>query len=129
MDTIIKVVVIGIIGAVLAVTIREYKKEFALFVGIVTGIVILYMLMGSILSVKSLIDSMIVEAGINSEYISIIAKVIVIAYICEFGVQFCNDANEKGIATKVELAGRILIFGVSLPILERLFNLIINLSI
>ena len=56
MDTIIKVVVIGIIGAVLAVTIREYKKEFALFVGIVTGIVILYMLMGSILSVKSLID-------------------------------------------------------------------------
>ena len=41
MDTIIKIAAVGIVGAVLAVTVKEYKKEFALFIGIGSGIVIL----------------------------------------------------------------------------------------
>ena len=45
MDTIIKIAAIGIVGAVLAVTVKEYKKEFALFIGIGSGIVILGLLL------------------------------------------------------------------------------------
>ena len=127
MDLIIKIAAVGIIGSVLAVTVKEYKKEFSLFIGIGTGIVIIYLLMDSMIQIKNLFGNMITAAGINSEYVSVMVKII-IAYICEFAVQFCNDANEKAIGAKIELAGRLLILTASLPIIENLFNLIINLS-
>ena len=129
MDTIIKITAVGIIGTVLAVTVKAYKKEFALFIGVGTGMVILYLLIDSLVKIKNLFGAMITEAGINGEYVGIMVKVIIIAYICEFAVQFCNDAEEKAIGTKIELAGRILILTASLPIIENLFNLIVNLSL
>ena len=76
-----------------------------------------------------LLAAMVTEAGINGEYISILIKVIVIAYICEFAVQFCADAGEKAIGAKIELAGRVLILAASLPILENLLRLIVNLAV
>ncbi len=129
MDTIIKITAVGIIGTVLAVTVKAYKKEFALFIGIGTGMVMLFLLIDSFVKIKNLFGAMITEAGINGEYVGIMVKVIIIAYICEFAVQFCNDAEEKAIGTKIELAGRILILTASLPIIENLFNLIVNLSL
>lgn len=128
MDQIIKIAAVGIIGTMLAVTVKQYKKEFALLIGIGTGIAIVYMLIESIMQIRALFERVVTEAGINSEYIGIMIKVIVIAYICEFAVQFCNDAEEKAIGAKVELAGKILILAASLPIIENLFNLIVNLS-
>lgn len=128
MDQIIKITAVGIIGTMLAVTVKQYKKEFALLIGIGTGIAIVYMLIESMMQIRALFERVVTAAGINSEYIAIMIKVIVIAYICEFAVQFCNDAEEKAIGAKVELAGKILILTASLPIIENLFNLIINLS-
>ena len=129
MDIIIKIAAVGIIGAVLAVTVKEYKKEFSLVIGVGTGIVIVYLLLDSMTKIKALFGAMITAAGINSEYVSIMVKVIIIASLCEFAVQFCNDANEKAIGAKIELAGRLLILTASLPIIENLFSLIINLSL
>lgn len=129
MDIIIKIAAVGIIGAILAVTVKEYKKEFALFIGIGSGIVILSLLMDSIGRIRNLFAAMITAAGISGEYVAIMIKIIIISYICEFAVQFCNDAGEKAIGSKIELAGRILILASSLPIIENLFSLIINLSI
>jgi len=127
-DQIIRIAAVGIIGTMLAVTVKQYKKEFALLIGVGTGIAIVYMLIESMMEIKSLFEKVVTEAGINSEYIAILIKVIVIAYICEFAVQFCNDAEEKAIGAKVELAGKILILTASLPIIENLFKLIVNLS-
>lgn len=128
MDIIIKAAAVGMIGAILAVTLKDCKKEFALFIGIGSGIVILSLLMDSISRIGALFTAMIAEAGISGEYIEIMVKIIIISYICEFAVQFCADAGEKAIGSKIELAGRILILAASLPIIENLFSLIINLS-
>ncbi len=127
-DMIVKIAAVGIIGAVLAVTVKEYKKEFSLLIGIATGLVIVYLLLESMTRIKNLFGAMITEAGINGEYVAIMVKVIIIAYVCEFAVQFCGDAGEKAIGAKIELAGRILILTASLPIIENLFSLIVNLS-
>lgn len=128
MYIIIKVAAVGITGAILAVTLKDCKKEFSLFIGIASGIVILSLLMDSLSRIRDLFAAMITEAGISGEYIGIMVKIIIISYICEFAVQFCADAGEKAIGSKIELAGRVLILAASLPIIENLFSLIVNLS-
>ena len=128
MDIIVKAAAVGVVGAILAVTLREYKKEFALFIGIASGIVILGLLLESIREIGALLSAMTRTAGINGEYVAIMAKIIVISYICEFAAQFCSDAGEKAIGSKIELAGRILILSASVPIIRDLFELITSLS-
>ena len=128
MDIIVKAAAVGVVGAILAVTLREYKKEFALFIVIASGIVILGLLLESIGEIGALLSAMTRTAGINGEYVAIMAKIIVISYICEFAAQFCSDAGEKAIGSKIELAGRILILSASVPIIRDLFELITSLS-
>ena len=129
MELIVKIAAAGLTGTLLAVTVKVYKKEFALLIGMGTGTVIIWLLLDSLTRIKELLAAMVTEAGINGEYISILIKVIVIAYICEFAVQFCADAGEKAIGEKIELAGRVLILAASLPILENLLRLIVNLAV
>lgn len=128
MEEIIKIAAIGIIGVLLSVTVKEYKKEFSVIIGLASGLAIVWALFDNILKIKNLLSAMITEAGINNVYVSIMVKAVVIAYISEFAVQLCNDAGEKAIGSKIELAGRLVILGVSLPIMENLLNLILNLS-
>lgn len=47
--------------------------------------------------------------GLNSDYIMLIFKVVGIAYIIQLAAQICTDAGESAIASKVELAGRVMI--------------------
>jgi len=60
----------------------------------------------------------------NIQYIGLILKIIAIAYIAEFGAQICTDAGESAIASKIELAGKVLILITSMPVLYGLVDLI-----
>jgi stage III sporulation protein AD len=60
----------------------------------------------------------------GTAYFPIILKSLGIAYITEFTSAICKDAGEKSIAGKVELAGKIAIFFVALPVFTSLLDLL-----
>ena len=45
-----------------------------------------------------------------------------IAFLTDFTAQLCRDAGEQGIASGTEIAGKILILYVSLPVFTSLFS-------
>ena len=49
---------------------------------------------------------------------SMLIRATGIALIAEFGCQLCKDAGESALASKVELAGKISILVLSLPLFE-----------
>ena len=49
-------------------------------------------------------------------------------YIVEFGAQISRDAGEDAIASKIELAGKVIIMVLAIPIMLALLELIIKLS-
>ena len=53
-----------------------------------------------------------------------ILKVLAVAYITDFTAQLCRDAGEASIGSKVELAGKIIIFYLAMPILTAILELI-----
>jgi len=55
---------------------------------------------------------------------SLILKVIGIAYIAEFGAQVCRDAGEGAVAAKVELAGKALVLLLALPIVYAILDFV-----
>lgn len=124
---IMKIVIVGILAAVLSVLLKEEKPEIAVIISIVTGLIIFVFLITKLNSVMSVLKYFAGKANIDILYFSTILKVIAIAYITEFGAQVCRDAGEGSIASKVELAGKVLIMVIAIPILAALMDIMIKI--
>lgn len=124
---ILKIVMVGIIAALLAVVLREEKPEIAVVISIVTGLVIFIFVITKLNSVMTVLRYFAAKANIDVLYFSTILKVIAIAYITEFGAQICRDAGEGAIAAKVEFAGKVLIMVIAIPILAALMDIMIKI--
>ncbi len=60
-------------------------------------------------------------------FLETILKIIGIAYIAEFGAQVTRDAGQDSIASKIELAGKVLIMVMAIPIITVMIETIIQI--
>ncbi len=49
---------------------------------------------------------------------------LAVAYIADFTALICKDAGESAIAGKVELAGKVMIFYLAMPVMVAVLELI-----
>jgi stage III sporulation protein AD len=124
---IIQVVGLGLIATVLALIIKEQKPMFAFAIATFTGIMIFLFLIGKISEVIRVLERLATEGGVNMIYLKTILKIIGIAYIAEFGAQITRDAGEGAIAAKIELAGKVLIMVMAIPIITVIIETVMNL--
>lgn len=124
---IMQVVGIGLIGAVLAVFVKERNKEIAILVSMITGIIIFLFALSKIGAVLDVLEELASRANVNMFYLMTILKIIGIAYIAEFGAQICKDAGEGSTASKIELAAKILVMVLALPIFVAILESILRL--
>ena len=127
MMEIFQIVAIGLIATILSVLIRDEKPEIGMYIGLVAGIIIFLFMVPRIQSVIEILGGLANKINIDSVYLSIVLKIVGIAYIAEFGAQICRDAGEGVMASKIEFAGKILIMVLAVPILVSLTDLIINM--
>ncbi len=109
------IVAIGILGAVLALTVRQIRPEAGLMIGLAAGILVLLLSLAEFSGVLDALSELAMRYGIPTAYVGVLVKIIGIAYLVQFGAQVCKDAGESAIATRVEMGGRILILSMTLP--------------
>ena len=127
MEEIIKIVGIGLITLVIAIILKQYRPEYAIYVSIVAGILILVFIMSKITGIINLLKSISDKTYINKKFLSILLKITGIAIITEFAVSICTDAGEKAIASKIEIGSKVIIIAMSIPIISSLLELIIEI--
>lgn len=127
MEEIIKIVGIGLIALVIAIILKQYRPEYAIYVSIVAGILILVFIMNKITGIINLLKSISDKTYINKQFLSILLKITGIAIITEFAVSICTDAGEKAIASKIEIGSKVIIIAMSIPIISSLLELIIEI--
>ena len=127
MEEIIKIVGIGLIALVIAIILKQYRPEYAIYVSIVAGILILVFIMSKITGIINLLKSISDKTYINKQFLSILLKTTGIAIITEFAVSICTDAGEKAIASKIEIGSKVIIIAMSIPIISSLLELIIEI--
>ena len=124
MMNVIQIVSFAIVATMMGIVLKQYKPEYALLISIFAGVVILTFAVSKISTIISLLESLINDIGINKEFFVILIKITGIAYLIEFASNVCKDAGESAIASKVELAGKILIVTLSVPIISTLIETI-----
>ena len=127
MEELIKILGIGIIALVIVVILKQYKPEYAIYVSIIAGILILFMAVEKLSGIINLLQAISDKTYINKQFLGIILKITGIAIISEFAVSICEDAGEKAIATKIEMGSKVIIIVMSIPIISSLLELIIEI--
>lgn len=124
---IFQVVGIALIGVILVVVLRRTNPEIAIQLSLITGVIIFMMLVGSIGKVVTTLQTLATRGGVNFLYLDTVLKVVGVAYLAEFGAQVCRDAGEGAIATKVEMAGKVLIMVMAVPIILAILEILLKL--
>ncbi len=122
-----KIVGFALIAVIMVIIIKEQKPEMALLLTVIACIGLMIYAISNISDIVKLIEELVSNSGMNTEFFSIILKVTAITYIVEFGKNVCIDAGQSAIANKLEMAGKVLILSLSIPLISALVNILTGL--
>lgn len=119
----------GMMGMCLSLILRQYNKEMAMMISIVSSILMMLFLLDHIRSFLEMIASYLNRIQGGNLYISILIKILLTAYTADLTAQLCRDAGETSIASKIELAGKIIICLIASPVIVSVLETISGLLI
>lgn len=124
---IIKIIGIALIALIIIIILKQYRPEFAIYVSILTGILIILLIADKLADIVQLLNSIANKASINTEFLALLLKITGIAFLVEFAVSICRDAGEAAIASKVEIGSKIIIIAMSIPIISALLEIVLKI--
>lgn len=127
MDNVIKIIGVGFIALIAIIIIKQYKPEFAIYISLGAGAIILAMIIDKLVNVISMLQTISNKSGVNSNFLSLLLKMTGIAFLTEFAVSICKDSGEAAIASKIELGSKVIIISMSIPIISSLLDVVLKL--
>ena len=117
---------IALTGVILSLTVKQYKQDIAVLTGIITGLIIIFHIFGYLENIFRRLQDIVTKTNIKSEYFTAIIKVFGVCIISQFSADICRDAGQNAIASKLEIAGKILILTFTIPIINDFLNICIT---
>lgn len=114
---IFQIVAVALCGVITTSIIREYKPEAAIYIIIATVLIIFGFILHQLTSVFDFLGSVYENVSYGKAFFPILLKILAVAYIADFVAQVCKDAGEEAIGGKVELAGKVVIFYIAVPVM------------
>lgn len=119
---VIRFVLIGTAGLLLAIILKEVRLEYALYVSLATGICLLLGASGKLNYLMEMLQRMKEYLPVDTTYLNTLLKMIGITYIGQFGAGLCKDAGYSSIAGQIELFSKLSILALSMPVLLALLD-------
>ena len=125
--SIVPIVGFGLLTVFLLAVIRPVRPELALLLAAAAGAVILLSLLPRIAQIVGLLEQLAAKGGVDAGYLGAVLKIIGVAYVAEFGAHVARDAGEGTLAAKVELAGKVIILVLAVPVILAVLDLLLRL--
>ena len=117
MIDLLKIIGIGFLTVVCTIIIKEYKKDFAIYIVLVGSLLILYMSFDILVKVVNFLSDLSSKADVDSGFISLLLKITGISILSEFAISICKDCGEASIASKIDFGGKIIVISLSIPVI------------
>lgn len=124
---ILRLCAIAAITAVCALILKSHKSELAPLCVAAGGVLMILYAFDYVSESLDLLKQFTEQTGISNSVIRVIFKIIGIGYVVELTASSVKDLGFESIADKLIMCGRIVIFLVSVPILQSLYEVIISL--
>lgn len=118
----------AVCAAAMALVMRRFRPEGATVLVIAAGTLAGIMILPQLGQIVSGISELASTGGVQESYMTQLLKVGGVSLLMDFAAQTCRDAGEDGLAIKTELAGRVMLIALALPVMRTLLEQIIALS-
>lgn len=119
--SVFKIVLFGIIAAFCAFSLREIRSDISIIIGIVAGVIVLIMMIGTITGFIDEIKGFFSKYEGVTQPIGSIVKIVLTGFIGDIGCSIMEDCGQKSLADKVSLAVKIIIIAQIFPVIKKLF--------
>ena len=119
-----KVSLIGMGGVILCFLLKGTRPEYASFVTMGIGLLILGLAVGKLKYLFESLESLKEILPVSSENISVLAKMIGITYIGQFSAGICRDAGYQATGAQIELFCKLSILVLGIPVMMALLETI-----
>ena len=124
---IFKIIGIGITLAIAVVIIRQTRPDLSSVLLIAGGVLLSLYIIDLLEDVFGVFSKILESTNLDSALFLTLLKIVGIAYLTEFSASICNDSGNSSIAQKLQLAGKLTIFVLSIPIISKLVDLLVGL--
>lgn len=121
---IVKISLLGICGVMLGFLLKGTRPEYACFITMGIGLMILGLAVGKLGYLFEMLEKMRESVPVDSSYLSTLVKMIGITYIGQFSSGICKDAGYQATGAQIDLFCKLSIMVLSMPILLALLETI-----
>lgn len=121
-----KIIGIGIISLILIIIIKQYRPEFAVYISLISGALILILVLNKASGIINLLTNLANKTSLNQDFLYLLIKITGIAFLTEFATSICKDSGETAIANKIDIGGKVTIIAMSIPIISSLLETILK---
>ena len=124
---ILKIAAVALTGVILSSVMKTVNKEITIYIILATVIILFLSIIDKLLEAFRFLEGIYDNVTYGRSFFPVIIKVLAVAYITDFTAQLCRDSGENAIGSKVELAGKVMIFYLAMPVLSAILELISSL--
>lgn len=118
---------IAVITAVSAFILKQHKSELVPLCLTAGGIIIFLYAFDYLTESIEFLKSFTQSTGIDNEIIRTIFKIVGISFLIELTASSVKELGFEGVADKLILCGKIVLFVVAIPILSGTYKIIVSL--
>lgn len=113
---------LAVTAAFCAVALKKYAPETSVVIAVVASAALLVKILSGVSPVINEINELVSVSGISTGYVPVLMKTIGICFVCQFTADSCRDAGQNSLASKTELAARVAVIIISLPLFRDILN-------
>ena len=110
-------------AAFCAVALKKYSPEISIVIAIAAGAILLVSILSRTMPVVRSLQQLTDSIGLDPQYGVVLMKTIGICFLCQFTSDACKDAGQNALAAKVELATKIAVLLLALPLMENILQM------
>ncbi len=123
---ILKIVIVAIICVFISSCVKPYNAEIANLVSVCGGVIIFLLCVDELKEIINYIVDIANVSNINFDFLTIILKILGVGYVTEFASDIAEDFGNKTLSSKVLLGGKIVICGMTIPIIKKLLSMLLS---
>ncbi len=118
---------ISVIGCALVLLLKRQNEEAAMLLGAAVGVILLIFIIGRARPLFDEIQKLFDDGGIDSAYFKIAFKSLGICCVAGFASDICRDFGQTSISNKIELAAKVMVAALCLPLVKGIIGIAENL--
>ena len=119
---------ISLVALIFGIFLRQHNKTVSLFLIIFASLLIFFETAGTLYEIISALNDMASGMQETSSYLRLMFKVLGIGLITQVISDLCRDSGESALAGQTEVAAKIIIVSLILPLLQTVVKIITGLA-